>query len=424
MQTAYLRRPCASGVQAVFLPIYIHTTPGRARLARNAGVRTSMQVDRSDLIRTLSDLVRINSINPVLVSGAPGEGEIARYVATWLGDAGLEILVDEPEAGRPSVAARLPGTGGGRSLMLNAHMDTVGVEGMAEPWSGAVREGKLYGRGAYDMKGSLAACMAAAKVLARQTPRLRGDLVVAAVADEEYGSIGTAGLLERVRTDAAIVTEPTSLRICRAHKGYLWIEVEVEGRAAHGSRFDQGIDANLRMGRFLVALEELERRLRSSAPHPLVGPPSLHAAVLQGGTGASTYAAHCRLEIERRTIPGETGEGAMAEVGELLARLGAEDPSFQGRHRLLLSRDAFEIPVDADVSQAVLAAATETLGRAPPVIGVAYWMDTALLGAAGIETVTIGPSGAGAHAEEEWVELDSVTQVAGILARSARNYCR
>ena len=175
-----------------------------------------MEVDRSDLIRTLSDLVRINSINPVLVPGAPGEEEIARYVATWLGDAGLEVLVDEPEAGRPSVAARLPGTGGGRSLMLNAHMDTVGVEGMAEPWSGAVRDGKLYGRGAYDMKGSLAACMAAAKVLAGQASRLRGDLVVAAVADEEYGSIGTAGLLKRIRTDAAIVTEPTSLRVCRA----------------------------------------------------------------------------------------------------------------------------------------------------------------------------------------------------------------
>lgn len=383
-----------------------------------------MQVDRSDLIRTLSDLVRINSINPVLVSGAPGEGEIARYVATWLGDAGLEILVDEPEPGRPSVAARLPGTGGGRSLMLNAHMDTVGVDGMAEPWSGAVRDGKLYGRGAYDMKGSLAACMAAAKVLARQTPRLRGDLVVAAVADEEYGSIGTTGLLQRVRTDAAIVTEPTSLRICRAHKGYLWIDVEVEGRAAHGSRFDLGIDANLRMGRFLVALEGLERELRARPPHPLVGPPSLHAALLEGGTGLSTYAARSRVRIERRTIPGETAAGAVAEIDALLDRLRTSDPSLRISRNAFFSRDAFEIGPDAGIVQTLEAAARSVLPDPPAHVGDTPWMDSALTAAAGIETVVFGPHGTGAHAAEEWVDLESVAATASVLVETARAWCR
>ena len=383
-----------------------------------------MQVDRGDLIRTLSDLVRINSINPVLVSGAPGEGEIARYVATWLGDAGLEILLDEPEPGRPSVAARLPGTGGGRSLMLNAHMDTVGVEGMAEPWSGAVRDGKLYGRGAYDMKGSLAACMAAAKVLARQTPRLRGDLVVAAVADEEYGSIGTAGLLKRVRTDAAIVTEPTSLRICRAHKGYLWIEVEVEGRAAHGSRFDLGIDANLRMGRFLVALEGLERELLARPPHPLVGPPSLHAALLEGGTGLSTYAARSRVRIERRTIPGETEAGAVAEIDALLDRLRKADASLRISRRTFFSRDSFEIGPDAGIVHTLDAAARRVLPEPPAQVGDTPWMDSALTAAAGIETVVFGPHGTGAHAAEEWVDLESVAATASVLVETARAWCR
>ena len=383
-----------------------------------------MQVDRSDLIRTLSDLVRINSINPVLVSGAPGEGEIARYVATWLGDAGLEILVDEPEPGRPSVAARLPGTGGGRSLMLNAHMDTVGVEGMAEPWSGAVRDGKLYGRGAYDMKGSLAACMAAAKVLARQPPRLRGDLVVAAVADEEYGSIGTAGLLKRVRTDAAVVTEPTSLRICRAHKGYLWIDVEVEGRAAHGSRFDLGIDANLRMGRFLVALEGLERELRARPPHPLVGPPSLHAALLEGGTGLSTYAARSRVRIERRTIPGETEAGAVAEIDALLDRLRKSDPALRISRNTFFSRDAFEIGPDAGIVQTLDTAARSVLPEPPAHVGDTPWMDSALTAAAGIETVVFGPHGTGAHAAEEWVDLESVAATASVLVETARAWCR
>ena len=383
-----------------------------------------MQVDRDDLIRTLGDLVRINSINPTLVPGAPGEAEIAGFVARWLSDAGLEVRIDEPEAGRPSVEAWLRGSGGGRSLMLNAHMDTVDVAGMAEPFSGDIREGKLFGRGAYDMKGSLAACMAAAKAIARSQTPLRGDLVVAAVADEEYGSIGTAGLLRTLRTDAAIVTEPTSLRICRAHKGYLWIEVEVLGRAAHGSRVDLGVDANLRMGRFLVALEGLERELRTRSPHPLVGPPSLHAALLEGGSGLSTYAARSVVRIERRTIPGETEAGAVGEIEALLAALRREDPSLQISLRTFFSRDSFEIGPLAGIVQ-TLDAAAKTVLPAPPVhMGDTPWMDSALTAGAGIETVVFGPHGTGAHAAEEWVDVESVVQTANVLAATAGTWCR
>ena len=383
-----------------------------------------MSVDRTDLIRTLSDLVRINSINPTLVPGAPGEAEIAGYVANWLGDAGLHITVDEPEPGRLSVVGRLPGSGGGRSLMLNAHMDTVDVAGMAEPFSGAVRDGKLFGRGAYDMKGSLAACMAAAKTLARSDARLGGDLVVAAVADEEYGSIGTAGILTKIRTDGAIVTEPTSLRICRAHKGYLWIEVEVAGRAAHGSRFDLGIDANLRMGRFLTALEGLERELRARTPHPLVGPPSLHAALLEGGTGLSTYAARSTVRIERRTIPGETEASAVAEIGALLDTLRREDPALEIRQRTFFSRDSFEIGADADIVQTLDAAARTVLSEPPLHVGDTPWMDSALTAGAGIQTVVFGPHGTGAHADEEWVDVESVVRTADVLVATARAWCR
>ena len=383
-----------------------------------------MQVDRDDLIRTLGDLVRINSINPTLVPGAPGEAEIAGFVARWLSDAGLEVRIDEPEAGRPSVEARLRGSGGGRSLMLNAHMDTVDVAGMAEPFSGDIREGKLFGRGAYDMKGSLAACMAAAKAIARSRTPLRGDLVVAAVADEEYGSIGTAGLLRTLRTDAAIVTEPTSLRICRAHKGYLWIEVEVLGRAAHGSRVDLGVDANLRMGRFLVALEGLERELRTRSPHPLVGPPSLHAALLEGGSGLSTYAARSVVRIERRTIPGETEAGAVSEIEALLAALRREDPSLQISLRTFFSRDSFEIGPLAGIVQTLDAAARTVLPAPPAHMGDTPWMDSALTAGAGIETVVFGPHGTGAHAAEEWVDVESVVQTANVLAATAGTWCR
>ena len=382
-----------------------------------------MTVDREDLVATLAGLVRINSINPTLCPGAPGEAEIARYVENWLRDAGLEVRIDEPEPGRPSVAARLPGSGGGRSLMLNAHIDTVDVDGMSEPFSGAVRNGRLYGRGAYDMKGSLAACMAAAKALARDGRRLRGDLVIAAVADEEYGSIGTAGLLRTIRTDGAIVTEPTSLRICRAHKGYLWIDVEVEGRAAHGSRFDLGVDANLRLGRFLGALEALERELRGRPGHPLVGPPSLHAALLQGGTGLSTYAAKSSVKIERRTIPGETEASAVAEIDALIEKLRREDPELRITRTTFFSRDAFEIGPEAGIVQTLDRSARGVLPAPPEHVGDTPWMDSALTAGAGIETVVFGPHGAGAHAAEEWVDVSSVVHTADVLVATARDWC-
>jgi acetylornithine deacetylase len=382
-----------------------------------------MSVDRPDLLRTLGDLVRINSINPRLVDGAPGEVEIAGYVAARLAELGLEVAAHEPEPGRRSVTGRLPGSGGGRSLMLNAHMDTVGVEAMPEPFSAAVRDGRLYGRGAYDMKGSLAACLAAARVLVRSGAPLRGDLVVAAVADEEYGSLGTESILRAIRTDAAIVTEPTSLRVCRAHKGYVWLEVVVEGRAAHGSRFEEGIDANLRMGRFLTALTGLERELRQRRPHPLVGPPSLHAAVLDGGSGLSTYAARSVVRIERRTIPGETEAGVVAEIAGLLGPVLADGTECGASARAFFSRDPFEVSGDAGIVRALDRAATRVLGRPPEHFGDTPWMDSALLAGAGIETVVFGPHGAGAHAAEEWVDIESVVSTAEVLVETARTWC-
>jgi acetylornithine deacetylase len=313
--------------------------------------------------------------------------------------------------------------------MLNAHYDTVGIEGMEEPFSAAVRDGKMYGRGSYDMKGSLAAQMAAVKAIVDSGERPRGDLLIAAVADEEYGSIGTSDVIRYVKThptdgiNGAIVTEPTAVRICLAHKGYLWIEIETVGRAAHGSKFESGIDANMMMGRFLSELDKLERDLRARSPHPLVGPPSLHAAMIHGGEGLSTYAASCKLQIERRTIPGETESQVVRELQEIVDRLAATDPAFRATVRAYFVRDPFEITRDAEIVRAVDRASTKVLARAPEYIGDTPWMDAALLQAAGIETVVIGPAGGGAHAAVEWVELESVVEIAAILAETAMDYC-
>ena len=380
-------------------------------------------IDRAYLIQTLSDLVRINSINPTLVPGGAGEAEIANYVAGSLGGFGLQVKTAELESGRPSVIGVLDSGRPGRSLMLNAHYDTVGVDGMAEPFSAAIRDGKLYGRGAYDMKGSLAASMTAAKALADSAALDAGRVVIAAVADEEYGSIGTAAVIREITTDAAIVTEPTALKVCLAHKGYLWIEVETRGRAAHGSRFQEGVDANMRMGRFLAELEGLERDLRTRPGHPLVGPPSLHAAMISGGSGLSTYAASCRLQIERRTVPGETESQAIGEIQAIADKLAAADSSFHASVRAFFVREPFEVAPCARIVQVVDRASREVLGRAAAHFGDTPWMDAALLSAAGVETVVIGPAGAGAHASEEWVDIESVEQLARILVLAALDYC-
>lgn len=383
----------------------------------------ALPLDRSALITTLQDLVRINSINPTLVPGAPGESAIARYVEQWLRNAGLEVAVHEPAPGRPSVVAILRGEGGGRTLMLSAHLDTVEVHGMTDPFSAEYRDGRVYGRGAYDMKGSLAACMSAVAAL-RQSGARRGDVILTAVADEEEASIGTIDLLTRYRADAAIVTEPTQLQICLAHKGFCWLEVETFGLAAHGSRPDQGVDANMQMGRVLGHLRAVQQRLATNPSHPLLGHASLHAPLLKGGSGVSTYAAECRLLIERRTLPGETVSGVLEEVGEVLGVLSGKDPDFRAGLRCLLVREPFEISPSAEIVQLVGREAEAVLGQAPGQVGEMPWMDAALLAGAGIETVVFGPSGAGAHADIEWVDVESVISLAEILRRTAESYCQ
>ena len=379
----------------------------------------------SDYItNTLTDLVRTTSINPVFADGEPSdERAIAARLGSMMQALGMETTSYEPEPGRVSVVGRLRGTGGGRSLLLYGHIDTVGVTGMPEPFSATVRDGKLYGRGSYDMKCGVTACLAAVKALRDAGTTLRGDVLIAGVADEEAASIGMADVLRHVTADAAIVTEPTELRVCLAHRGFIWVEVETLGVAAHGSRFDLGVDANMRMGRFLARLDTLEQELRARPPHPLVGPPSLHAATLRGGTGISTYADRCRLEIERRTVPGETEERVLAELHAITDALAADDPTFRATVRPMLTRSSFEVDRSAAIVTAVLGATEHVLGVEPKVIGEPYWMDAALLSSAGIDTVVVGPSGAGAHALEEWVDLESIRQVSEILVRAATEFC-
>ncbi|GAC1349149.1 MAG: ArgE/DapE family deacylase [Ktedonobacteraceae bacterium] len=375
----------------------------------------------SETTELLRQLVAINSVNPDLVPDGPGEGEIARFVASWLESAGLEIELDEPEPGRPNVIGVVRGSGGGRSLMLNAHMDTVGVAGMVRPHEPLITGNRLYGRGAYDMKGGLTSIMVAAA--RAKHLNLRGDVIVTAVSDEEYASIGTASVVKRWRADAAIVTEPTGLDVCIAHKGFVWLEVETMGTAAHGSLPELGVDAIVKMGKVLVELEELDRSLRAHPSHPLLRSGSVHASLIEGGLELSTYPDHCKLSVERRTVPGETRESVEAEIQAIFNRIAASDPDFRATLRITLVREPFEIREDEQIVRFVRQHTKTLLEHEPAIVSATGWMDSALLSAAGIPAVIIGPGGEGAHAVVEWSNLEQVEQCANILLNVIEEFC-
>jgi acetylornithine deacetylase len=369
---------------------------------------------RGAIVDLLRELVAIESVNSTLVAGGSGEAELAAFVASWLERAGLDVEVHEAAPGRPNVVAVARGRHGGRSLLLNAHLDTVGLGRMMDPLAGRVADGRMYGRGAYDMKASLAAIMLVGAAAAEAG--LAGDVIVAAVVDEEAESVGTAALAGRVRASAAVVAEPTELEVCIAHKGFVWLEVETRGVAAHGSRYEEGVDAIARMGRLLGRLEEHDRSLRSDgSPHPLLGGGSVHASLIEGGSELSTYPASCLLTLERRTLPGESAAQVEAELRALLP----EDAAI----RTTFVREPLETREDEPVVEALCRSAERVLGRAPAIVGVPFWTDAALLASAGVPTVVFGPAGAGAHADVEWVDLESVEQCQAILLGTARDLC-
>ncbi len=367
-------------------------------------------------------LVRVDSRNPDLVPGAPAEGEVAKVLAALLESWGFRVTLQEVIDGRPNVVARI-GRPGGRSLMFNGHLDVVGVDGMTHPpFEGATLDGRLYGRGATDMKGGVAAMCCAAWRAAQAG--LAGEIVLAAVVDEEWQSAGTKGLLERgVRADACIVTEPTRLAIAPAHKGFTWTEVTFTGRAAHGSRYDVGVDAIRHCGRMLAELDRLEREELVRHTHPLLGRASLHASAVTGGNGWSTYPDHCLLAVERRTVPGESPDDAVSEMERALARVAAAEPAVRATVRHVFSQWPSDVAPDAPVVRA-LAGAMQRVGHATSIEGLSAWTDAALLNAAGIPAICFGPGDISlAHSATEWVAEAEIARATTVLERLALDWC-
>ena len=375
----------------------------------------------SDVIDLARQLVSINSVNPSLVPGGAGEAEIARFVATWAERNGLMAETIASADGRPSVVVRGRRAGDGPTLMLCGHLDTVGLGSMERPLEPRIDGDRLVGRGAYDMKGGLAAAL----VACRETSRAgaRGQVVVAAVADEEHASLGVQAVLEHVTADAAIVNEPTELAIGVAHRGFVWVDIDVFGKAAHGSRPQLGVDAIFRAAPVIAALEAYDARLHAS-PHPLLGPALLHASLITGGSEMATLPDHVLLGVERRTIPGETHAMVEEEIEAVLRACRAADPALRVSARVTLARGPFEIDVDHPFVALVREAAATMLTVAPAITGLSFWADSAFTAAAGIPTVLFGPTGEGAHADDEWVSAESLVSCTEVLSAAARAFCR
>jgi acetylornithine deacetylase len=369
-------------------------------------------------------LVKIDSRNPTLTNGAPGERECALFLRDVLHDWGFRTELQDAAIGRPNLIARIGTPRGGRSLMFNGHLDVVGVEGMTHaPFAAEERDGLLYGRGSADMKGGIAA-MCAGAWRAAQTA-IRGEIIIAAVADEEYDSAGTRALVRSgVRADGAIIAEPTNLAIMPAHRGFVWLEVTIAGRAAHGSRWEIGVDAIRHAGLLLAELDRLDAEELPLFTHAMLGRGSLHASLVEGGIGMSTYPDRCVLTLERRTIPGKSrAADFIEEVESACERIRARRDTFVADIRLIVAQGPSDVPLDAPIVHE-LRHAMEEHGEAGGIEGMSAWTDAALLNEAGIPTVLFGPGDISlAHAAEEYIALDEIDRASAVLGSFAKRWC-
>jgi len=372
-------------------------------------------------IQLLRDLIAIDSVNPSLVPGATGENQIARAIAQLLQASGLSVEVQEVTPGRMNVIGLVEGRQKGKTLMLCGHMDTVGVMGYDSPFDPVLKDGRIYGRGSQDMKGGLTSMIAAAQYLSKNGLKA-GRVMVAAVIDEEYASIGADTLVTKWKADAAVVGEPTDMKIAVGHKGFEWVEIVAEGVAAHGSRPKDGRDAILRMGRVLSRLEQLDREVQCRHPHPIMGTASLHASLINGGRELSTYPDWCKLQIERRTITGEAAQCSLAEVEKILGDLRAEDPEFRASAKFMFGRPPYETPVNHPLPELIESAVAKQ-GRKTERGGTTFWTDAAVLGHAGIPSVVFGPGGAGLHSISEYVIADDVIACRDALIELSKDFC-
>jgi acetylornithine deacetylase/succinyl-diaminopimelate desuccinylase-like protein len=383
-----------------------------------------MSVQVAEVEDLLSALVRIDSVTPSLISNGAGEEAIAGFIRDWLADTGADVTLEEVSPGRPNVLARLHGTGGGRSLCLNAHSDTVGYANWADRALRPERAGDyLVGVGVADDKSSCAIALLAMREIVASGARLRGDLVVACTVDEEALSIGTTDLVARHSFDGAIILEPLGVgRAVVEHQGFGWIDLIVHGKAAHGSAPDRGIDAIAHMAEVVRELNALGARF-ASTPDPRNGATVFHTGTILGGTDYATYPSQCVLGIEIGTQPGESLAARVADIDAILADCRARLPDFSAEVRVHLERDPFRAMGHEALLAAADRAAERSIGRAHEQVGLNAWMDAALMQSAGIPTISLGALGGNFHAPDEWVSLRECVSLVEIVRDTALDFC-
>jgi acetylornithine deacetylase len=383
-----------------------------------------LAVNDEETIEILKSLIRIDSSNPDVGNG-PGEAEIAKEIESLLRKAGLEVEIQRVRGDRSNVIGILRGHGSGKRLMLNGHMDTVGVENMeVEPFNPVLKDGLIFGRGSCDMKGGLAAMISAAKAIASSGRGLRGDIYVAAVVDEENASIGSEKVLDGYPVDGVIVCEPTEMKVGIAHMGFVWMVIEAIGKAAHGSVVEEGQDAIVDMARIIEEMGALETRSGPKS-HALLGTPKFHTSKILGGRDWSIVPDHCKLMVERRTLPGETSADILGETREAISRAKVRFPRIRAESKLIFERAPLETPQDADVAQVLAKAIESVIGSEPSFAGLPYWSDASIFSARGrIPSALFGPGNIRhAHSAIEYVPVQEVKMSARVLADAAVRFC-
>ncbi len=376
-------------------------------------------MSESTVAPLLEELIRCDSTNPDLVPGGVGEAGVAEIVGRRLERAGLDVEVTNVVEGRPNVVGRLPGTGEGRSLLLCSHTDVVGADAaLFEP---RMRDGRMLGRGSIDMKAGLAASIVAAERIAADGP-LQGDLIVAGVIDEEYKSLGAVDLASKVRADAAILPEQSDLQLITSHGGFAWFELTSIGFEAAGIDVDRGVDSIALLAPVLERISALDRELETR-PRASYGRPSIHASTIEGGSQLPAYPGRTVLGIERCTVPGETYAGAVAEIEEMMAAAKRADSRFEAELDLIVGRDPVELGSGEPIVEILDLITSARLGRPAVHRGDMGWMDSGILVESGVPCVVFGPTGAGEHTDDEWVEIESLDLCAEILEETARSFC-
>jgi acetylornithine deacetylase/succinyl-diaminopimelate desuccinylase family protein len=370
----------------------------------------------------MKNLISIDSVNQSV--GGSGETKIGEFVSDYMEKIGLDVHIQDVTDEKFNVIGVLKGEDSERSLMMNGHMDTVGVKGMIHsPFEPFIEDNKMHGRGACDMKGPIAAMIASAETLAKARIRLKGDIQISTVVDEEYMSLGTNKLLEEFHPTAAIVGEPTDMGVGIAHDGVVRLEVETLGKATHGSVPEMGIDAIIEMSKFVLRLNDLKKEY-AKRNHVLVGVPKLHTSRIEGGSEWNIVPDYCLLKVEHRTIPGETSSMIVNEYEQLFEDLKKEDPSFEAGLKVVMDKQSMEIDSKEPVVKSLQKAFYEIRGFEPQIVGEPYWTDASLfVNKSGIPTCLFAPGDIRvAHSKNEYINIEDVVDAARIYAHASKNF--